>query len=329
MDLLYYAFAVFVFIAVALCVEAIWQWWFSSQSRAARRLNQRLMQIGERRTASTGRAPDSLGLWKEARLSDSSRVEEWLERIPGVHRINSFLHQAGAAWNVARHLGYSVLTCIAGLVLGLAFFPLLWMAIALGLACSCLPTLIVQRKRSERLLKIERQLPEAADLICRSLKAGHALPATLKMVGDELPDPIAAEFRQLSDEISFGSTMSAALERLGQRVPLTDLHYMIVAILIQREAGGNLSELMTNVSMLIRQRLKLLGDIRTMSAEGRMSAMILCMLPLVIAGVFMVVSPDYLSTFWHDPAGPSMLTVAIGMMVIGVFWMRQVVQIRV
>lgn len=329
MDLLYYAFAVLVFIASALTIEALWQWWFSSQSKAARKLNQRLQQIGNKRVRASDGTADARNLWKDARLSESAEVEQYLLRLPGIHAFNSFLRQAGADWNVARHLGYSALGGLTGLLVGLLLLPFFWMAVMLALGAASVPTLIVLKKRSDRLLKIERQLPEAADLISRSLRAGHALPSTLQMLGDELPDPIAAEFRQVSDEINFGSTMMEALQRLGQRVPLTDLRYMIVAILIQREAGGNLAEVMTNVSVLIRQRLKLLGDVRTMSAEGRLSAVILCMLPVVIAAVFTLVSPGYLSSFWADPAGPSMLGTAVVLMVLGVLWMRHIVRIRV
>ncbi len=328
MDMTYYAFAVLVFVAVALAIEAGWQWWFSSQSRAARRLRKRILQIGAKQNRHEQPA-DAGELWKEARLSSSPQLEQYLRQIPGIRQFNNFLRQAGAEWNVARHLAYSGASFAAGLLFGLALLPLAWMAVVAGVGCAALPTLVVSNKRSKRLLAIERQLPEAADLISRSLKAGHALPSTLQMLGDELPDPIAAEFRQVSDEISFGSSMVEALQRLAERVPLTDLRYMIVAILIQREAGGSLSEVMTNVSVLIRQRLKLLGDVRTMSAEGRLSAWILCLLPVVIAGVFMLVSPDYLGKFWSDPAGPKMLGLAVVLMALGVLWMRQLVRIRV
>lgn len=329
MDFLYYAFAVLVFVAAALTIEAVWQWWFSSQSRAARKLNQRLKQITDRRGGSARTSAKSSDLWKEARLSESAQVAQTLQRIPGTHALNGFLRQAGAEWNVARHLGYTGASGLIGLVLGFLLLPFAWMAVIFAVTAGSIPTFVVLKKRADRLLKIERQLPEAADLISRSLRAGHALPSTLQMLGDELPDPIASEFRQVSDEINFGATMVEALQRLGDRVPLTDLRYMIVAILIQREAGGNLSEVMTNVSVLIRQRLKLLGDIRTMSAEGRLSAVILCMLPVVIAAVFTVVSPGYLSSFWADPAGPTMLGVAVVMMALGVLWMRHIVRIRV
>ena len=327
MDWLYYGFGVLVFIAAALTIEAGWQWWFSSQSKAARRVGQRLRELSVSKTAD--KHGQASRLLKERRLAESPRTERWLRQIPGILIVNEFLTQGGITWNVASFFSYTAGGFFGGLLLGLLLTQLLGFGLLFALVGGGAPSLIVLQKRTQRLHGIERQLPEAADLISRSLKAGHALTATLQMLADELPDPIASEFRQVSDEISFGAPLVDALQRLAQRVPITDLRYMIVAILIQREAGGNLSEVMTNVSVLIRQRLKLMGDVRTMSAEGRLSAVILCLLPVVIAAVFTVVSPDYLGSFWNDPAGPTMLGVAAFLMLLGVLWMRSIIRIRV
>lgn len=327
MDLLYYGFVLLVFVAAALTIEALWQWWFSTQSKAARRLSSRLDDVTRARKASASGAIE--GLYKNRRLAHSGKVEEFLRQIPGIHQLDSWLQQSGTDWSVARLLAYSGFAFAFGFALTLIVFLYFSVALIVGLLCAAAPLAIVWSRREERLITLEKQLPEAADLISRSLKAGHALPSTLDMLADEMPDPIAAEFRVVSDEINFGLPMAEALQRLAVRVPLTDLRYMIVAILIQREAGGNLSEIMSNVSLLIRQRLKLLGDIRTMSAEGRLSAWILCLLPVGIAGVFLLVSPDYLKQFLDDPAGPLMLGFGALMMLFGVLWMRQLIRIRV
>ncbi len=327
MDLLYYGFVLLVFVAAALTIEAVYGWWFSTQSRAARRLNQRLVQVTRTRSAPADSATE--GLYKNRRLARSSRAEELLRQVPGIHGLDQWLQQSGTGWSVGRLLMYTGIAFAIGFVLSFLLLLYLWVALVVGVVCAAIPLAIVWSRREERLLTIEKQLPEAADLISRSLKAGHALPSTLTMLADEMPDPIAAEFRVVSDEINFGLPMSEALQRLAERVPLTDLRYMIVAILIQREAGGNLSEIMSNVSLLIRQRLKLLGDIRTMSAEGRLSAWILCLLPAVIAAVFFMVSPEYLKQFVEDPAGPLMLGAGAAMMLLGVLWMRQLIRIRV
>ena len=327
MDLLYYGFALLVFVAAALTIEAIYGWWFSTQSQAARRLNQRLDQVKRNRIVPSDGSIE--GLYKQRKLARHSKVDEVLRQIPGIHGLDKWLQQSGTDWSVGRVLMYACVAFAVGFLLSLLMLLYLSFAIAVGILFALIPFAIVWSRREERLITLEKQLPEAADLISRSLKAGHALPSTLTMLAEEMPDPIAAEFRIVSDEINFGLPMSEALQRLADRVPLTDLRYMIVAILIQREAGGNLSEIMSNVSLLIRQRLKLLGDIRTMSAEGRLSAWILCLLPAAIAGVFFMVSPEYLKQFLDDPAGPFMLACGAAMMLFGVLWMRQLIRIRV
>ncbi len=326
MDILYYAFAVLVFVAVALAIEAGWQWWFSTQSEAARRLNRRLREV---RTNDSGKQRTAGGLLKDNRLAQTDSVDAHLRRFPGMLRLQIFLQQSGVSWSVAEFLSFTALSFAAVfLIAGLVSLPLLVSLAFAALAAMC-PSLIVQRKRNQRLRSLELQLPEAADLISRSLRAGHALPSTLQMLADEMPNPIAAEFRIVSDEVNFGLSMSEALQRLANRVPLPDLQYLVIAVLIQREAGGNLSELMSKVSQLVRQRLKLMGDVRVMSAEGRLSAWILCLLPVGVSGMFALTSPDYLKRFLDDPAGPAMLGIAGVLMLLGVLWMRAIVQIRV
>ncbi len=326
MDFLYYAFAVLVFIAVALAIEAGWQWWFSTQSRAARRMSKRLQQVrSQSRNGETG----NVSLLKEQRLAQSAPLDALLRRLPGTFRLHTFLQQSGASWSVPVFLAIEAGACGMGVALALLLaLPVVLLLLVVGIA-SLLPWLVVMHQRRQRLGMLEQQLPEAADLISRSLRAGHALPATLQMLADEMPLPISAEFRIVSDEVNFGLPMADALQRLAGRVPLPDLQYLVIAILIQREAGGNLSELMSKVSLLVRQRLKLLGDVRVMSAEGRLSAWILCLLPVGVSGVFSLTSPGYLKRFLEDPAGPNMLVAAGVMMFLGVMWMRSIVRIHV
>ena len=326
MDFHYYAITVLLFVAVALAIEATWQLWFSTQSQAARRLSKRLQEV--RAPVATGDGKSG-GLLKDNRLSDSVHFDAWLRRMPGAYRLHAFLQQAGVPWTVSSFLMAMALAFVSGTVLAMLFGMIPALAFLLGLALSLLPWLVAVQRREKRLKALEMQLPEAADLISRSLRAGHAFPATLQMLADEMPDPIAAEFRIVSDEVNFGLAMSDALQRLAARVPLADLQYLVVAVLIQREAGGNLSELMSKVSLLVRQRLKLLGDVRVLSAEGRMSAWILCLLPVFVALVFSLISPEYLKRFFDDPAGPMMLAIAVVMMFFGVLWMRFIVRIRV
>lgn len=187
---------------------------------------------------------------------------------------------------------------------------------------SLLSLVFVVHMRERRLRKIEEQLPEVADFISRSLRAGHAFSISLQMLVEEMPQPIAAEFKIVSDEINFGLPMSKALQRLCARVPLPDLQYFVMAILIQCDTGGNLADLMTKVSYLIRQRLKLEGDVRVLSAEGRLSAWILAFLSPIVAIIFSLTNPDYLKQLLDDPAGPMLLWIVGGMLVWWLFTER-------
>lgn len=149
------------------------------------------------------------------------------------------------------------------------------------------------------------------------------------MAGEELSEPIAGEFRLVHDEINYGTSLQQALNNLGERIPITDLRYFIVAVLIQRESGGNLTEMLSNLSRLIRERLKLHAKIRVLSSEGRMSAWILGLMPFALAALLNVVNPEFMSTLWTDPIGIVILQWLAGLMVIGLFMLRRIVRIRV
>ncbi len=165
-------------------------------------------------------------------------------------------------------------------------------------------------------------MPEAADFLARALRAGHSFINVLQMVGNELPEPLAGEFRIAHEEINYGVPMNEALHNLAARIPLTDLRYLVIAVLIQRESGGNLAEILGNISRIIRARLKLLAQVRVLSAEGRMSAWILGLLPFGVMGVMTVSSPHYVSMLWTDPSGERLLWYGLGMIIVGVLWLR-------
>jgi tight adherence protein B len=202
-------------------------------------------------------------------------------------------------------------------------------ALPIGVMFGLLPFMNLQYRRSNRLKIFEQQLPEALDTMSRALRAGHALPNAIKMISEEMADPIASEFRTVFDEVNFGFSMQDALLNLATRVPMTDLRYFVIAVLIQRETGGNLAELLGNISALIRARLKLLATVRVLSAEGRLSAWILTLLPFALGFVINMINPDFMKILWEDTGGQKMVGVAAVMMVVGIFWMRKIVRIHV
>lgn len=325
MNVLYLSFAVFVFIAAALAAEALWQWWFSTQSKSARRFSRRIASLSDG-AAGSGRR---VSLLKQRRLAESDRMEALLRKWPVVETIDTWLQQAGSQWNVGRLLALCAIGAGTGLVVGMLVFPGWLMGMSLAVSGGLIPPLMVSSQRSRRMNQLQQQLPEAADLIARSLRAGHALPSTLQMVADEMPEPICTEFRSVADEINYGLGLQPAMQRLAQRVPLDDLRFLVIAVLIQRESGGNLAELMQKMATLIRERLKLFGQIRSLSAEGRLSGLILFFLPIFMALLIAMVNPNYIGKLTEDPMGITLLGIACVQMLLGALWMRKIVNLRV
>lgn len=323
MDYLYFVFAILIFLAVVLLIEGAYLAWNSTRGPEAQRLNMRL------RAMAAGENAKTVAIAKKRTLSDNPRLHRLLAALPKVHVLDRLLVQSGKNWSVA---GFASASLAAGVVAWAltAFFalPLPLQLVAAGAAMS-LPLQVVLRARIKRLDQLENQLPDALDLMSRALRAGHAFPTALKMVGDEMKNPIAGEFATVFDEVNFGVAMPDALMSMANRVPSTDLRYFVVAVLIQRETGGNLSELLGSISTIIRDRIKLLGQVRVLSAEGRMSAWVLGLLPFGAGALIQLSSPDFLAVLFTDPGGRKMVGVSLGMMVFGIFVMRRIVKIRV
>ncbi len=324
MDYLYYLFVVLGFFAVVLFLEGIYLTWNAYKGPEKTRIAKRLQAI-----SASGSSSQAASLAKQRLLAKTPALQSLLLSIPRVHLLDRLLLQSGVSLSVAAFLGLSVLCALGGFGLAMFLnFPwvlLLIFAIAAGSA----PTMFILRAKSKRLTVIEAQLPDALDLMGRAMRAGHAFPSALRMVGNEMPEPIASEFRTVFEEINYGISTQEALVNLGARVPSTDLSYFVIAVLIQHETGGNLSELLANISGIIRERLKLMGTVRVLSAEGRMSAWILTLLPFVLGVSLQIVNPGFLDVLWTDPIGIRMSIFALCMMLLGIFAMSRIIKIRV
>jgi tight adherence protein B len=292
---------------------------------AAQRVARRLQLM----SGTPGRAGERISILKQRRFAGNDLIDKLLHRVPLAHRIDRLLVQSGMKWSVEHFLLWSAAALLAG-AFTVAQWPLpLAARIVLALLCSQIPLMLVRRARTRRLMRIEEQLPEAADFIARALRAGHSFTNVLQIVGNELPEPLSGEFRIAREEINYGVPMGEALHNMAARIPLTDLRYLIIAVLIQRETGGNLAEILTNISHIIRERLKLVAQVRVLSAEGRMSAWILGLLPFAVTGMLTLSNLEYIQVLWTDPSGIRLLWFALVMIIIGVVWLRRVIRIRV
>ena len=191
------------------------------------------------------------------------------------------------------------------------------------------PFVVLNIKRGKRLRTFEEAFPEALDLIARALKAGHAFATGLKMVADEMEEPVGPEFRKTFDEQNFGLPLKDALDNLTQRVPLIDVRFFATAVLIQRETGGNLSEILENLAHVVRERFKILRQVRVYTAHGRMTGYVLLALPAVLCIALSFINPDHMNLLFRERMGQMLLLTALVMQVIGYLWIRQVVKIEV
>lgn len=325
MDYLYLASALAIFVAVALLLEGLHVWWHARYGSGARRLERRLRGIG----ATPADAAPEASLLRQHRLSANPTLQGLLGRFRLAVHLGRMLAQSGASMNVVRFCLVSLAAGVLALaILILLHTPGMFALAAAGGACA-LPWIWLHRKRRLRLGRIEQQMPEALELMSRTLRAGHALSTAIKTASDELPLPLAAEFRIVFDEVSYGVPMPDALKDMTERMPGSDVAFFVVATLIQRETGGNLAELLDTIAKIIRERLKLFEQVQVYSAEGRLSAWILGLLPIGLAAVLYMVNPSFMQTLWTDPAGIRMLIAVVVLMVVGVIWMRSVIRIRV
>lgn len=325
MNSMFYVFGIALFIAVVLGVEGAYLRWTATRGAEARRLERRLQAMS---AAAYGGEAD-FSLLKQRLMSESPAMQRLLLSVPRVHALDRLLQQSGTGMTVGRFCGLTAFCGVTGF-LATRYFPVP-MAISLvcGLLTASVPFFHVLRRRRRRLVRMEQQLPDAVDLIGRALRAGHAFPNAVKMVGDEMNEPIASEFATLFDEVNYGIAMQDALLNFAHRIPIMDVKYFVIAVLIQRDTGGNLAEVLDNISSIIRARLKLLGQIRVLSAEGRLSALILSLLPFGTAFVIWLVNPGFMTLLWTDPAGHRMIYSMVVMMLLGIAWMRKIIRIRV
>jgi tight adherence protein B len=204
-----------------------------------------------------------------------------------------------------------------------------WSLLVGGAIGFSIPFLVLRVKRTRRLRSFEEQFPEALDLISRALKAGHAFATGLKMVADEMAEPVGPEFRKAFDEQNFGLPLKDALENLSRRIPVLDVRFFSTAVLIQRETGGNLSEILENLAHVVRERFKILRQVRVYTAHGRLTGYVLLALPAVLAIALSFINPEHMNMLFRERMGQIMLMVALAMQIAGFLWIKQVVKIEV
>jgi tight adherence protein B len=290
------------------------------------RLNQRL---AEALMHSASAEDGEVQLARNELMSEIPAMNRALLHVPVATRLKCALDQADLQITVTRLLMFSAM---AGLLAAMAASVLtvsLILIVGVALVAASVPFLHVWMTRRKRLNKFLEHLPDTLDLMSRALQAGHAFAESLHMVSSEAPEPIATEFSKTYEEQNLGLSLKLALENLTQRIPLLDLRLCVTAILIQRETGGNLAEILEKVAQTIRERFRIMEDLKTLTTSSRMSAWILCGLPIFVAGVVTFMNPDYMSVLWKDPRGHNLIAIALGLQITGMLVIRKILNIKI
>lgn len=265
-------------------------------------------------------------------IDEAEKKRDELETMDIAGKLRKLLRESGTEWTLQRLLismaVFFALGCIGGLRVKFTAPPVL-KAFALGAVASSLPLLYVKNKRGARLKLFEEQLPEALDFLARSMRAGHAFSISLEMVGEELAEPLGQEFRGLFNEQNLGASLDRCFDNFAQRVPLPDIRFFSSAVLLQRQTGGNLSEILNRLSHIIRERFRLKGQVKAASAHGRMTATVLTLLPLATLGGLMLTSPGYLEPMLVDPLGKKLVAAGAVGQLLGNYFIRKIIRIKV
>ena len=318
-----------ILLVVWLGMVALW-FIFSRAFRSADmdRVKARLTGIG--RPKKTKNSADAPALINEDKPIPKI-LGKIMDRFKLETRLQELLEQAGTKWTPARFT-YMCLACfVAGFVLAWTFMPAAWRQFASlpALLLAFAPLVMVLRRRTARMRRFEEIFPDSLEFVSRSMRAGHAFSVSMEMIHREFQEPLASEFRRTFEESNLGLPLEVALQKLAKRVPSLDVQFFVSAVLLQKRTGGNLAEILDKLAYVIRERFKLRGKIRAISAHGRMTGLALSCIPIAVAILMFYTNPDYVRFFFEDDTGNIMAGSAIALQIIGYLIIRKIVTIEV
>ncbi len=299
---------------------------FTQPTRSEKLAHSRLHNVAGRASANAAQQVDIL-------RHDAYSTIPWLNRFFGnltpAARLRKFIVEAGLEWTVGVLLLGSLVALFAGYWISLLFGLNRAIALIIAFVAFLSPYSFLYLKRKRQFQKFSTLLPDAMDLVSRALRAGHSLTAALDLVGQEIADPVGKEFRRVSEEQNLGLPLRDALLNLSERVPIPDVRFLVAAMLIQRETGGNLVEVLDKTTSLLRDRMRLQGEIRIYTAQGRLTGWILCLLPIFMFFALTAINPNYTAPLINEPTGQHLLIGGAVLMLLGILVIRKIVQIKV
>ena len=273
------------------------------------------------------RTDQEIDIFYRRKFSSISLFNKLFEKFPLFHHLDDFLQQTGLKITVAIFILLTLVSGALAFFISTLFFNNTFLSLVFGLLAFALPTIILKVVRKQRLNKFEALFPDALDLMGYSLRAGHSVMSGLKMVADEMKDPIGPEFSRIVEEVNFGQGIETALHNFSNRVGSSEVKYFATSLIIQRETGGNLAELLDSVATVIRKRFRFREKVRTLSAEGRFSGYFLIAVPFIITAALYIQSPNYSDILYKDPLGPYIIGIGLILMAIGGYMIHKMVQI--
>jgi tight adherence protein B len=314
--------AIFLFVGlIVLCAHLVWS---NNKLVEKRKLKTRLLSI----SAGGKHGKEKLELYHKKVFSKASGLDAFFLSLPRLSRLDRLLLRSGRQISATSFILFSLLLGVAGVLLGFYLHRSVVTGLALGGILSVVPLLWLRSLEKKSLTKFHDQLPEALDLLGRALRSGHALSSGLEMIAEEMPDPLGGEFEAVVDEIKLGLSLKEALENLCARVPSPDLRFFTIAILVQKETGGNIAEILDNISRLIRERVKFKRQVSTLTAEGKVSGVILVLLPIALFIMIYFLNYNYISMLWMENEGQKLLAGGIVMMILGIIMIRRIIRIE-
>lgn len=315
---------ILIFITAVIVIELL-QFGYRNMRAAKRaRIRKKL-----RKYTQAEAAHDDTEIIRRRVLSDNAIADAVLRHIPGMNKVDDLIVQANAPFQVGFFLLVSLSLAVIGGVGGFLMLRNPLSAAGVALLLGLLPLVYIRILKRRRIEKFRKQFPEALELVARSLKAGHAFTSGLKLAADEFDDPLGPEFGETLDEINFGIAVPDALRNLSRRIDCPEIKFFTVAVNLQREAGGNLAEILESLAYLIRENFKFQGKVRVLAADGRLSAIILSVLPLMVGAYIHLANPKYIEKLFADPTGRLMLLFGGIMMLLGIITMKKMVEIKV
>ncbi len=317
-------FALMVFTVVLLMSQSFVAPMMGARKAAKKRLRERIKNLGDTATGESHAVRV-----RQKKLQKLSRFERWMESLPMMAPLATLVAQAGLDRPAHRVVLQSIVFALLALTITGWWAQNLLLALLVAAGAAFLPFFGLQRRRGKRLQLFEEQLPDALSVVARSLKAGLPFIEALKMVSKEMKPPVSQEFEQLFGELNYGGNLRSALLGLLQRIPSVAVMAVVTAVLIQRDTGGNLAEVLERISGLIRQRFRFQRSVRTLTAEGRGTAWVVSIMPFGLAAFIEVMKPGWVTGLVNDPAGQQLMIGAFVLMLLGIFWLRRLTNIDV